>query len=153
MKIKIAFIGILSVALVACYKIDRRDYLSIVFNDSKLKPSYLKKYIDDVVNRDSVQDSIIYMFSGVDTLRDDERVIYFKENPKEYYLLCFDASPCWIQYIYNERLSKDIIANRDSIDISEIKRIERRFRKEILDKAEEYGRQNNIPDTLMYNSF
>ncbi len=137
----------------ACYTVNEHTYLRIVFNDSKLNTLYLIKYIDSVQNRGfSVPDSISDIFFNGDKISDQERIIYFNNSPKEWYLINFDATPCWIESIYNPDLSNGEIHDKRFISSKELERVRNRFIDEVLKKTEIYGKEHHVPDSVLYNT-
>jgi hypothetical protein len=133
------------------YEVKERKYLWITFNDSKLHPPFLENYIDSVRNKDVViPDSILYIFKEGNKLDEQERLIHF-ENPDEWYLVIFDSSPGWIAFIYNPKISNHSINQREKLSKPELSRIENRYRKEVLNVAEKYGKDHHLPDSIIYN--
>ena len=136
----------------SCYTVNEHTYLNIVFNESKLNAIYLNKYVDSVQNKGIIiPDSINQIFFNDDTIRDNERLIQFENKPQEWYLIDFDASPCWIEAIYNPTLSSFMIHDKRFISAAELTRIRNRFQSEILNKSEAYGKNHHIADSILYN--
>lgn len=136
----------------SCYGVNEHTYLRIVFNESKLNAVYLNKYVDSVRNeRITIPDSIKELFFNGSKMLDNERLIHFESEPQEWYLINFDATPCWIEAIYNPLLSDRMIHDKNSISEAELRRIKKRFETEVLKKAEEYGKSHHLPDSVIYN--
>ena len=90
-----------------CYKMDKKEELNINFNDNKLSASYLRYYIDSILNK-NIPDSIVSKFIGDESIfGPQERIIYFHTHPQEYFLIGFHATPCHIKRIYNKNLSEE----------------------------------------------
>lgn len=136
----------------SCYTVNEHTYLNITFNDSKLNPLFLEKYVDSIRNdHKQIPDSINEVFFNGDKIPDFKRIVYFKDNPQEWYLVVFDSSPCGIEAIYNPLLSVGMIHDKKFISEAELNRIKKRFETEILKKAEEYGKNHHIADSILYN--
>src|SRR5579863_9076860 len=119
----------------SCYTVNEHTYLNITFNDSKLNPFFLKKYVDSIRNdHEQIPDSINEVFFNGDKIPDFKRIVYFKDNPQEWYLVVFDSSPCWIEAIYNPLLSNGMIHDQRFISQAELKRVKKRFETEVLKK-------------------
>src|SRR5579862_9646573 len=147
------FLLFILIFYISCYTVNDRRYLNIVFNDSKLNSLYLLKYVDSVQNKGFlVPDSISYIFFTGDTISENQRIVYFSNNPKEWYLINFDAAPCWIESIYNPNLSNGAIYDKRFISSTELERIRIRFINEILKKTEMYGKEHHIPDSILYDT-
>lgn len=132
------------------YGVNEAGYLNITFNDSKISGQYLKSYIDTVFNKGKKNsDSILGVFYNEKRLEENESLIHFKIFPEEWYLISFDAKPCWIKFIYKKD-SGDMIRNKSQLNTAEIDRIENRFKSEIIEKAELFAKENNIPDSVAY---
>jgi hypothetical protein len=67
-------------------------------------------------------------------------------------MISFDATPCWIKYVFNDQLSNESINKRGFLDDKQLKRIEMRFRNEVLKPAEQYGKAHHLPDSVIYNT-
>jgi hypothetical protein len=136
----------------ACYTNNDRKYLNITFNESRLDGVYIKKYLDTVQNKgESIPDSILDVFFNGDKIEENERIVHFKKAPEEWYLINFDASPCWIESIYNPNLSNGGIYDKSFLNKADLKRIKRRFISDVLNEAEIYGKQRHLPDSVMYD--
>lgn len=150
-KLKL-FLCYLTLIFSSCYTVNEHTYLNITFNDSKLNPSFLEKYVDSIRNdHKQIPDSINEVFFNGDKIPDFKRIVYFKDNPQEWYLVVFDASPCWIEAIYNPLLSNGMIHDKRYISEAELKRVKKRFQTEVLKQAEEYGKSHKLPDSTLYN--
>ncbi|MEO6981031.1 MAG: hypothetical protein ABI113_21730 [Mucilaginibacter sp.] len=136
-----------------CYTVNERDSLSIVFNDSKLAPGFIKTYIDSVRNKNFViPDSIKEIFFVGDSIRWDESLVYFNNAPKEWYLVRFSSAPGSIESIYNPELSIAPIIRKTDLTEEKIRQIEVRYRKEILDSVILYGKKRHLPDSVVFNT-
>ncbi len=136
----------------SCYTVNEHTYLNITFNDNKLNPFFLEKYVDSIRNYPKlIHDSINEVFFNGDKIPDFKRIVYFKHNPEEWYLVVFDSSPCWIEAIYNPLLSNGMIHDKKFISGAELNRIKKRFEVEVLKKAEEYGKNHHLADSVLYN--
>jgi hypothetical protein len=137
----------------SCYTVNEHTYLSIVFNESKLNAVYLNKYVDSVRNHEMIiPDSIKELFFNGRKMYDNERLIHFENTPQEWYLINFDATPCWIEAIYNPLLSNGMIYDKRFISAGELNRVKKRFETEVLRKADEYGKNHGLADSTLYNS-
>lgn len=153
-KLKFLALFLIITSEICCYTINEYDYLNINFNDNKLNTYFFEKYIDSVHNRNLIiPDTIKDIFLFGEKLTEQERLIYFDHRPKEWYIINLSASPCWIESIYNKELSIRLINNRDSLGKKELKRVEMRFRNEILKPAEDYGKAQHLPDSILYNKY
>ncbi|RWY49109.1 hypothetical protein [Mucilaginibacter gilvus] len=138
--------------LSGCYKMTEFSYLSITFNDSRINSIFLTKYVDSVVNKNLIiPDSINYIFLSGEPLKEQERIIHFKNNPDEWYMINFNAAPCWIETIYCKNLTDTLVNNRTLLGDKEIDRIANRFRTEVINQAEHYGRKQSLPDSILYD--
>jgi len=149
-----SLLGILFLPIIfsSCYTVNEHTYLNITFNDSKLNPFFLEKYIDSIhSDQKQIPDSIDQVFFNGDKIPDIKRIVYFKDNPQEWYLVVFDSSPCWIEAIYNPTLSSFMIHDKRFISAAELTRIRNRFQSEILNKSEAYGKNHHIADSILYN--
>ena len=137
----------------ACYTVNDRKDLHIVFNHSKLDGGYLKQYVDSVRNKSFLvpDSSIAEIFFNGDTISSSERIIYFNSDPKEWYLINFMASPCFIESMYNPNLSNGEIYDTTFLSKKEIVRIRNRFINEVLKPAEQYGKVHHLPDSILYD--
>ena len=136
----------------SCYTVNEHTYLRIVFNESKLNAVYLNKYVDSVRNNEMIiPDSIKELFFNGSKMFDNERLIHFESKPQEWYLINFDATPCWIEAIYNPLLSNGMIYDKRFISETELNRVKKRFETEVLRKAEEYGKNHHFADSVLYN--
>jgi|GEM_PF-1876742 len=136
----------------SCYTVNEHTYLGIVFNENKISAVYLNNYIDSVRNNEVViPDSIKEIFFNGSKMLDNERLIYFEGKPQEWYLINFNATPCWIEAIYNPSLSNGMIHDKRFISEIELNRIKKRFETEVLKKAEEHGKSHHIADSILYN--
>jgi hypothetical protein len=130
----------------SCSFVNDRRTLDIGF-DNKLNADYVKNYLDSVYNKRTViPDSIKNIFFDSDTIPADERLVYFKDKPQEWYLVVFDSSPGWITSIYNHSLSPGIIRNQLFTTPTQLTRIKKRYETEILIKAEKYAKDNHVPN-------
>ena len=133
-------------SLTACIKMNSYQYLNISFRDSKIDPYFLENYIDGVRNKNLVvPDSIKYIFLQGDSLGQDDRLVYFKGKPKEWYEINFAMSPCWIMRIYNPEFADSSINQRVVLGDKEIERIETRFRR-----GKFYSRQSSMVKSTIY---
>jgi hypothetical protein len=153
-KIKLILIFASFTAFASCYRVKEYKYLNITFNDNNLNSFFLENYIDSVRNKNIViPDSISYSFLFGNKIEENERLIHFKNSPEEWYMISFDATPCWIMSILNNKLNHyRIISDREELDDDQLKRIEKRFGDEILKPAEEYGKRHGLPDSILYNT-
>jgi|SRR6185437_8704614 len=152
LTLKLFFLSILVFSLSFCYRMREYKFLNVTFDDVNIKGSFLKKYIDSIRNKDLViPSSIKDNFLHGSKLSESERLVYFKDKPQEWYLISFDISPCWIEYIYNKQLSPVSINKREFLGDEQLKRIEMRFRNEVIKPAESYGREHHLPDSVLYN--
>ena len=136
----------------SCYTVNEHTYLRIVFNESKLNAAYLNNFIDSVRNNKIIiSDSIKEIFFNGAKMSNNERLIHFESKPQEWYLLNFDATPCWIESIYNPMLSSFQIHDKRFISEIELNRVKKRFETEVLKKAEEYGKNHHLADSVLYN--
>lgn len=132
--------------------INDRQYLSITFNDSKLNTVFLEHFVDSIKNKNGkIPDSVLMLFFKGDSIYSQERLLHFS-NPDEWYLIGFDATPCWIINVYNKEISSEVINKRKELSDYDLKRIETRFRNEILNQAESYGKTHHFPDSILYNT-
>ncbi len=137
----------------SCYTVNEHTYLRILFNESKLNAVYLNNYVDSVRNNKIIiPDSIREIFFIGDKMSNNERLIHFESKPQEWYLINFDAAPCWIEAIYNPALSSTQIYDKRFISEAELNRVKKRFEVEVLKKAEQYGKNHHIADSTLYNS-
>jgi hypothetical protein len=110
------------------------EYLDIIFYDTTIKASSVIHYVDSVLRFDTANYEIHNSLMGV-TLDKDQRVIYFKNPPKEYYEVSINAFPCWIMGVFNEKIDRyHWIYNKDKIKVGELERIKIRFKDEVLSK-------------------
>lgn len=148
------FLCCLTLIFTSCYTVNDRTYLNIVFNDSKLSAVYLNNYIDSVRSKGlSIPDSIKEIFLNGRAMYDNERLVQFKNKPQEWHLISFDATPCWIESIYNPSVADYVIYDKRFISEAEQNRIKRRFETEVLKEAEKYGKNHHLPDSIIYNKF
>jgi hypothetical protein len=130
------------------YGTNSHPYLNIVPDNIKLANSYIKFYIDSVLNKNKIlPDSIksqFYISNDQKELSLTDRIVHFKNNPEEWYLIAFDATPCWIASIYSPSISNIAIYNKEQLNQDQLERIKNRFQHEILDSAELYINQNHI---------
>ena len=111
------------------------EYLDLTFVNSSLSDSSVLNYFDSVLKLDTANYVIQDSLNGL-KLGDDERIIYFKKNPNEYYQVSINAFPCWIKGIFNEKIDRfNWVYSRSKVKDSELKRIENRFKNEILSKV------------------
>ncbi len=135
----------------SCYRVKEYHYLDITFDDSGVKQHFLEYYIDSVRNKNLIiPDSVSNIFDNINKLDTLTRLVYFDRNPREWYMVNFSSRTCWIQYIYNKKLSDKMLNERFAVKDSELRRIELRFRNEILLPAERYARSKTLPDSLVY---
>jgi hypothetical protein len=135
----------------SCYKVNEYRFLFITFN-SNLKSNYLKRYIEKVRNKNTIiPENILDIFLKGNKLSQNESFVYFSNNPKEWYLIDFDATPCWIESVYNKKLSNEVIIRREILGEKQIKRIQLRFLYEVLIPAEQYGISHHISSSIIYN--
>jgi hypothetical protein len=134
------------------YGVNPLGYVNIVFPDCKLQNRYLITYIDTVVNKgESIPDSINFKFFANGIPDSTERVVHFIEEPEEWYVVSFDVSEPWIEFIYNRRLDAvNMIRERKLLSKNDIFRIHNRFNNEIIKSAEIFGLNNHIPDSVIY---
>ncbi|WP_299578862.1 hypothetical protein [Mucilaginibacter sp.] len=151
-KKKIALLVCLFIQI-SCYKMTTYSYLFIDFKESRISGSFLKMYIDSVLNKNLiVPDSVNYIFLSGNILNDQERIIHFKNEPDEWYMINFTTEPCWIGTIYNKKLADTLINNRTLLGKNEIQRVEKRFQTEVLKQAELYGKKKCLPDSVIYKN-
>lgn len=151
LKSKLVLLVFLLFGFSSCYSVNEHTYLRIVFNNSKLNSIYLNNYIDNVRNNGIiVPDSIKEIFFDEAKISANERLIYFKSKPEEWYLINFDATPCWIEAIYNPSLSSVGIYDNRFTSKTELNRIKTRFEVEVLNKAESSGKKQHIADSMLY---
>jgi len=155
--IKKAFI-FLSILISGCsscvnnfYGTNSHPYLSIDLKDTTINYSTLAYYIDSVLNKgkhfpDSIK-SQFYINSVQTDLHEDNRLIHFKEDPEEWYLIEFQGSPCIVDAIYNPKLSLNPIFEREQLGEGQVSRIENRVKIEIFYKAKLYAKENHIFDS------
>jgi hypothetical protein len=105
-----------------------------------------------VVNKGKhIPDSINYKFFENGIPGSTERVVHFFEEPEEWYVVSFDVSEPWIEYIYNRNLdSLNMIRERKLLSKKDIERIHERFSREIIRSAEDFGLRNHLPDSVIY---
>jgi hypothetical protein len=151
-KITVAFICLLCSFFASCYEVNDRNYLNITFNGQNLSSVFFKKYVDVVRNKNLViTDDVKNVFLNGETLNDDERIIYFKNNPEEWYMVSFDASPFWIKYIYSPKISNVLIYQNKQMENSEFVRIKTRIENELIKPAIQYGKENKIADSIIFS--
>ena len=110
------------------------EYLDVIFYDTTIKASSVIQYVDSVLRLDTANYEIQNTIKGV-MLGEDQRVIYFKNPPTEYYEVSINAFPCWIKGVFNERIdSYHWIYSKSKIKVDELERIKNRFKDEILSK-------------------
>jgi hypothetical protein len=97
-----------------------------------------------------IPDSIKEIFFNGDKMANNERLIHFESKPQEWYLINFDANPCWIEAIYNPLLSNGMIHDKRFISEAELNRVKKRFESEVLIKAEQYGKDHHLADSTLY---
>ena len=115
------------------------EYLNIVFVDSSVNSTSVLYYIDSIISKDNNLYEVTKSINAV-ALGEEDRVIQFKKPPEEFYQVSCNAKPCWIKGIFNKTFdSVNWMYSRKFLNETEIKRIEQRFRIEILRKAEEYA--------------
>jgi len=136
------------------YGTNSHPYLNINFEKSKINGTFLQNYVDSVLNKkivipDSIK-SLFYISNVQHDLNENQRIIYFRDNPIEWYLVGFEINPCWIEAIYSPSIRDIAIFKKQTLSEAEIKRIKKRFQFEVLDKAESYGKDNYTPDTVLY---
>ncbi len=136
------------------YGTNSHEYLNISFPKSKIDGSFLEYYIDSILNKtivlsDSVK-SNFFISDIQDDLNENQRVVHFKTYPEEWYLIGLEINPCWIEAIYNPLISNDAVFDKKWLSENEMSRIKNRFQVEILDQAESYATENNIPDSVVY---
>jgi len=149
-KNKIGLIVLLFI-ITRYYKTTTYSYLFLDFKESRIRGEFLNRYVDSVFNKSLIiPDSINYIFLKGDSLKTQERIVHFKSNPEEWYMINFTTEPCWIETIYNKRLADTLINNSTLLGKNEIKRIEHRFQKELLIIAEQYGKNHHFPDSVIY---
>jgi hypothetical protein len=154
---KLILLGLI-LSIMSCssfYGTNSYTYLNILPDSTNFKSSYIEFYIDSVLNKHVViPDSIksqFYISSEQKDLFEEDRLVYFTSYPDEWYLIAFDANPCWIKMVYTKRLNKDYpIANPSLLSKSELLRVKKRFQTEILDGARLYAKRNYIPDSIVY---
>jgi hypothetical protein len=106
------------------YQTNVRPFLFISDTSSMLSNEKFIYYIDSVTTRYKAPDSIRNRFQS---LRNDERILYFKDFPNEAYLISFTATPCWIEYLYNSRHSHELVGDRKLLSDKELARIQARL--------------------------
>ena len=136
------------------YGVNERQYLNINLEESKFKSTFLSHYIDEVYSKKNIiPDSIIHLFPSGKYSDSINKVIYFKTFPKEAYYVGFNATPPWLIYIFNKRISGGVIDSKEQLSKEDILRIKRRFKTEIIDQATIYVREHRIPDSLVYTNY
>jgi hypothetical protein len=136
------------------YGTNNHSYLNILPDSTNLKDDYIIFFIDSVLNKNNfITDSIksqFFISNDQKDLNSDDRIVYFKEYPEEWYLISFDATPCWIKAVYNNHLGNVAIFEPSQLTQYEFRRIKKRFQIEILNKATLYAKEKNIPDSVHY---
>ncbi len=136
------------------YGTNSYTYLNIVTDRTKLSGDFILFYIDSVLNKtEKTPDSIkskFYISNEQHDLFPDDRLVHFKGNPDEWYLVAFDATPCWIAAIYAPKHMSFPLYKRDSLDEGQINRIKSRFKTEVLDKAAAYAQEHHVADSVVY---
>jgi hypothetical protein len=111
---------------------DEIPYLNITYMEPEINPESIIKYLDTVVKNDSINYAVIISIYG-DNLNKDQRILTFKNTPVESYRISCNAEPCWIMSISNKTLDKsDWISDKTKLQKTEIDRIKKRFKTEIL---------------------
>jgi hypothetical protein len=108
-------------------------HLDITFSEPKINPDSVSKYLDTVIKNDTINYTVIISIHG-DSLIKDQRIVAFKKAPIEAYRISCNAEPCWIMSVLNKTLDKsDWISDKKKLPATEINRIKKRFKEEILD--------------------
>lgn len=111
------------------------EHLDLRFEDTSRSASSVLNYFDSVLKFDTANYEVKDSLEGI-KLVEDERIVYFKKYPNESYWVSINAFPCWIMAMCN----KDVypytwVYSRSKIKDDELKRIEKRFKEEILSKV------------------
>jgi hypothetical protein len=108
--------------------------LNIRFVDLKIAPPKVLHYLDSIYLKDTTSFSLVTSFND-DSLNKDQRVIFFKSEPVEYYRIDCNDFSCWIKGIFNKNLdSTKWIFDEKKLSNASINRIRKRFQNEILYK-------------------
>ncbi|OQP57825.1 hypothetical protein A3860_09375 [Niastella vici] len=111
------------------------ENLDIIFQDTSIQASSLIKYFDSVLKFDTANYKVLDSLGGL-PLGEEQRIVYFKKYPNEYYRVSINAFPCWIMGVFNENIDRyHWVFSRSKIKDDELKRIEKRFNNEILSNA------------------
>jgi hypothetical protein len=131
--------------LFGCYRMDKKEDLSIHVPDSRVNYDDFKYYIDSVLNKKmAIPDSIkVRLLGDGHDIKNSQRIIYFDSNPEECFLINFYGEPMIVERLVNMDLSNDAIYRKDDLSEEEIERIEKKFRVELLDKVVAYTRNQS----------
>lgn len=111
------------------------EYLDLIFKDTSIKTSSVINYFDSVLKNDTSNYEVYNAMDGV-KLSEDQRIVYFKKLPNEYYRVSINAFPCWIMGVFNENINRyHWVYSRSDLKTEELKRIKMRFKNEILAKV------------------
>jgi len=136
------------------YGTNSNTYLNINIDSQKINNAFIQFYIDSVLNKaakipDSIK-SLFYINNVQNDLHVNDRLVHFREYPEEWYLVAFDATPCWIKTVYNKNLNADPVDDVKQLNKDDIERIKNRFKTSVLNMAEQYAKDNSIPDSGVY---
>jgi len=115
------------------------EYLDLIYTDTSISTSALLNYFDSALKFDTANYEIRDSLDGV-KLSEEQRIVCFKKDPNESYRVSINAFPCWIMGVFNERVDKfHWVYSKDKIKDDELKRIEKRFKDEILSKVPKHA--------------
>lgn len=122
---------------------EENEYLHLRFEDTSRNATSVLNYFDSVLKLDTANYEVKDSLDGVE-LGEDQRVVYFKKYPNEYYWVSINAFPCWIKATCNKNIYPyDWVYSRSKIKDDELKRIEKRFKDEILSKVPKQASYRN----------
>lgn len=119
------------------YKAGNRERLMGFLIKSDIKPCKVRKNLDSIliVKNLMLPDSMkawIFYPSDAKYFPNDNKVLYFKENPEEFYLLSID-SDIRLNGVFNKNLSEDgWIYDESKLPLNEIRRIESRIETNVI---------------------
>jgi len=136
MKLTIKYL-LLILAFYSCiYKAGNREKLMNYLIDDKIKPCIYRKHIDSILNdaKISAPDSLkswVYFPSDAQYFPNDNKLVYFKDTPIEYYLISIDGDLRLNGY-HSSDLSTDWIYEKSKLSETELNRIKERILSSIV---------------------
>ncbi len=118
------------------YKAGNRETLMNYLIDNKIKSCIYRKYIDSILisSKISPPDSLknwIYFPSDAKYFPNDNKLVYFKDSPAEYYLISLDGDLRLNGY-HSSDLSADWIYEQSKLPKIELNRIKDRILSSIV---------------------